>query len=69
VISAPLGAVGDHFSTCAANLYSHLIIVACDFSNNLPVALTPIPSVLALIDIDTIIAGVLILPSALLYAR
>lgn len=35
------------------------MIVACDLSSTLPVALTPIPSVLALIAIDTITAGVL----------
>ena len=61
VISAPMpiGAVGDRLSTVAANLCSHLLIVECDLSSTLPVALIPIPSVLALIAIDTNIAGVL----------
>ena len=59
VISAPLGATGDHLSTFTANLCSHLLIVECDLSSTLPVALTPIPSVLALIAISTNINGVL----------
>jgi hypothetical protein len=59
VNSVPIGAAGDHLFACAANLCSHLLIVECDFSSALPVALTPIPSVLIFIASDTNISGVL----------
>lgn len=59
VISAPLGAAGDHLLNLLASLLSHSIMVEWDFPNDLPAALSPIPSVLTFMAIVTTSTGVL----------
>jgi hypothetical protein len=47
------------YSTCSAILLSHSMMVECDVPNDLPAALSPIPSVRTFMAIVTISTGVL----------
>jgi hypothetical protein len=59
VISASIGAAGDHSLNLFANFLSHPMMVEYDLPNDLPAALSPIPSVRTFMAIVTSSTGVL----------